>query len=75
MEQSFTADAAAMERLSHDIRTPLNIIIGFTELLLDNTPGRLNGEQRQCLSEIRQAADRILAVLDTALEGKDRGPA
>ena len=57
-----------LEKMSHDFRTPLNIIIGFTELLIDEVPGRINDEQKHCLGDIRESARRLLSLLDNYLE-------
>ncbi len=54
--------------MSHDFRTPLNITIGFTELLLDEVPGKINDEQRHCLSDVLDSARRLLSLLDDYLE-------
>jgi len=42
----------------------MNIIIGFTELLLDELPGPVNQEQRQCLNDIRESARRLLGLMN-----------
>lgn len=62
-----------MRRLSHDIRTPLNIIIGFTELLLEEVAGTVNDEQKGNLEEIRQSSDRILEILNEYLKQFESG--
>jgi signal transduction histidine kinase len=57
-----------LEKISHDFRTPLNIIIGFTELLLDEVPGKINDEQRSSLNDILNSGQRILSLLHDYLE-------
>ncbi|MFH1647072.1 MAG: histidine kinase dimerization/phospho-acceptor domain-containing protein [Chloroflexota bacterium] len=59
-----TAQTALMARFSHDFRTPLNIIIGFTELLLDEVPGEINEEQRRGLTDILDSARRLLDMVN-----------
>jgi signal transduction histidine kinase len=49
---------------SHGLRSQLNVIIGFTELLLDELPGPVNQEQRQCLNDIRESARRLLGMMN-----------
>ncbi len=56
------------ERLSHDFRAPLNIIIGFTELLLDGVPGKINEEQRRSLNDILNSSRRLLNLVRDYLE-------
>ena len=53
-----------LEHISHDFRTPLNIIIGFTELLLDEAPGKINDEQRRSLNDILDSSRRLLSLVN-----------
>ncbi|MFN8643767.1 MAG: HAMP domain-containing sensor histidine kinase [Candidatus Binatia bacterium] len=45
--------------VSHELRTPLTTLIGFTELLLDESYGRTTDEQHGALQKVR-ASGRIL---------------
>jgi signal transduction histidine kinase len=56
-------DAEFMAKLSHEFRTPLNIIIGFTELMLDEVPGKINEQQRLSLNDILNSAKRLLELV------------
>jgi signal transduction histidine kinase len=60
--------AGELARLSHDSRKLLNIIMGFTELLLDEVPGKINPAQRRNLEDIRESSQRLLALLDSCGE-------
>jgi K+-sensing histidine kinase KdpD len=53
-----------LEKISHDFRAPLNIIIGFSELLLDETPGKINGEQRRALNDILNSGHHLLTLVN-----------
>lgn len=55
-------------KMSHDFRTPLNIIIGFTELMLDEVPGKINEEQRRSLNDILSSARRLLDMVNKMAE-------
>lgn len=57
-----------LAKMSHDFRTPLNIIIGFTELMLDEVPGKINEEQRSALNDILNSAKRLLELVNNTLE-------
>jgi signal transduction histidine kinase len=52
------------EKTAHDFRASLNIIIGFTELMLDEVPGKINEEQRRSLNDILDNSQRLLALAD-----------
>lgn len=62
---SMKGDAAYQEKLSHEFRTPLNIIIGFTELMLDEVPGKINEQQRLSLNDILNSARRLLELVNS----------
>jgi len=51
--------------MSHEFRTPLNGIIGFTDLLLD-TP--LTPEQREFVATIRNGGESLLQLTDDVLD-------
>ena len=53
-----------MAHISHDLRTPLNVIMGFSALMLDEVPGKINEEQRQCLNDILSNARRLLDLIN-----------
>lgn len=67
-EQEEKPDYARFEQLSHDFRSPLNIIIGFTELLLDEIPGKINDEQRRSLNDILNSGRRLLSLTDKVFD-------
>ena len=59
---------AFLKTMSHEFRTPLNAIMGFTELLTDDQAGPLNSLQRQYLEIVHGAGRELLHVLDLVLE-------
>lgn len=65
------AKSAILANISHEFRTPLNAIIGFSELMLSEATGKIENE-RHCeyLDGIHKSAFRLLnmvnALLDTA---------
>ena len=54
-----------INNMSHEMRTPMNGIIGMTELALDTA---LSAEQRDYLSAVKYSADSMLAVIDDVLD-------
>jgi signal transduction histidine kinase len=71
--RSGLAVAGFSSDLSHDFRTPLNIIIGFSELLLEEIPGKLNEEQRLDLTDILNSGRRLLGLVNAMLERFETG--
>ena len=65
--ESNQAASTTTEAISHDLRTPLTVIIGFAELMLDEVPGQINEEQRQCLIDILNSATRLLNLTNQIL--------
>jgi len=57
-----------LARISHELRTPLNSIIGFSELMLDEVPGSVNEEQRQCLDDILASGRHLLYLVNEVLD-------
>jgi sigma-B regulation protein RsbU (phosphoserine phosphatase) len=64
-EPNIQADAAA--QLRHDFRTPINHIIGYSEILLEECEGTGNGSSASDLKKIRVAAEQLLALINTRL--------
>jgi signal transduction histidine kinase len=61
------AKTAFLGTISHEFRTPLTAIQGFTDLLAEEVPGPLNDGQRHDLARIRTASDHLLALIDEIL--------
>lgn len=57
-----------LARMSHDFRTPLNAIIGFSELLSREVPGPLNGEQARQLAMVADAGHQMLGLVNDVLD-------
>jgi two-component system, sensor histidine kinase len=59
-----TLGASELARLDHDLRGPLNAILGFGRLLEaeDLTP-----DQRECVEQIVLGGERLEALLSTTL--------
>lgn len=54
--------------ISYELRTPLNTIIGFTEMLNKNYFGDLNERQREYTGGILEASQRLLALINDILD-------
>ncbi|MDB5096763.1 MAG: sensory transduction histidine kinase [Cyanobacteria bacterium RYN_339] len=54
--------------LSHELRTPINAIMGFGSVLDDEVAGPLNPEQRRFIGRVMVAADALLALVTDLLD-------
>lgn len=54
--------------MSHEFRTPLNCVIGFSAVLLDEWIGPLNAEQKQNLTSILSAGRHLLSMINDVLD-------
>lgn len=55
--------------MTHEFRTPLTAIIGFSQLLLNNTEQEsLKEEQREYLFDILESAQRLLQIVNDLLD-------
>jgi len=64
-EKANQAKSLFLANMSHDIRTPMNGIIGMTELCLDTA---LTDEQREYLGMVKSSADSLLSLLNDILD-------
>lgn len=68
LKKATQAKSEFLASMSHELRTPLNVIIGFSELMVDKVPGKINEEQRQCLSDILDSSHRLLNLVNEVLD-------
>jgi signal transduction histidine kinase len=53
---------------SHDLRTPLTAVMGFSDLLLEDTYGELNDAQRIAVGHIENSAQNLLEIVNNLLD-------
>ncbi|HLJ56191.1 MAG TPA: HAMP domain-containing sensor histidine kinase [Chthonomonadaceae bacterium] len=53
---------------SHDLRTPLTAVLGFSELLLEDTYGPLNDAQRTAVGHIENSAQNLHEIVGNLLD-------
>jgi PAS domain S-box-containing protein len=66
-QQANQAKADFLAVISHELRTPMNAIIGFSELLVDEMAGPLSAKQREFLSRIRASSVHLLQLINEVL--------
>ncbi|ADJ24103.1 multi-sensor signal transduction histidine kinase [Hyphomicrobium denitrificans ATCC 51888] len=54
--------------ISYELRTPLNSIIGFSEMLASPLFGDLNAKQREYLADIMSSSKTLLAIINDILD-------
>ena len=62
-----TAKASFLTRMSHEFRTPLGIVLGYSSLLSEGVAGPVNDAQRQQLRRIDTAAKHLLTLIEEIL--------
>lgn len=68
IEAASTAKSQFLANMSHEFRTPLNAIIGFTEVLQDQIPGPLNADQMEYLGDIHEGGLLLLRLINDVLD-------
>lgn len=54
--------------VSHQLRTPLTAIKWFIQILLSQSPGKLNSKQKQLLRDSRESTERMLGLIRTLVD-------
>jgi hypothetical protein len=60
-------DLADPATLCHELRTPMNAVLGYAELLLDGSAGPLGAEARQYCGHIQAAGRRLGDLIDALM--------
>jgi signal transduction histidine kinase/ActR/RegA family two-component response regulator len=67
-ERENQAKSEFMSQVSHEMRTPLNAILGFAQLMAMDTELPLTGKQQERLRVLHQSGLRLLALVDQLLQ-------
>jgi PAS domain S-box-containing protein len=64
-DRAVNAKADLLARISHEVRTPLNAIIGFAEVMIAERFGALGNERYvEYMKDIRASGERVIAIID-----------
>jgi PAS domain S-box-containing protein len=68
-ERAANAKADMLARISHEVRTPLNAIIGFAEVMIGERFGALGNERYvEYMKDIRASGQRVISIINDLLE-------
>ncbi|MDP3691350.1 PAS domain-containing protein [Bradyrhizobium sp.] len=68
-ERAANAKADMLARISHEVRTPLNAIIGFAEVMIGERFGSLGNERYvEYMKDIRASGERVIAIINDLLD-------
>src|SRR5258708_19197535 len=73
LEAATRAKSDFLASMSHELRTPLNAVLGFSGLLTEQLGGTLAAQQTRFLSNIREAREHLLELINEALHLPERG--
>lgn len=68
LEQAIEARARLVRGITHDLKNPLNAIMGYTDLLSEGVKGPLSTEQAQSVKRIHRSAESLLSLIDDILD-------
>ncbi|MBI4431728.1 MAG: HAMP domain-containing histidine kinase [Candidatus Omnitrophica bacterium] len=60
--------AQFIANVSHELKTPLNTIVGYTDLLREKKYGEMSAEQDDILRRVQSASQRFLALIQNLLD-------
>jgi signal transduction histidine kinase len=68
LERASKMKSQFLARMSHELRAPMNSIIGYSEVLLDELDGELNEEQKTDVRSVLKASEHLLRLINEILD-------
>jgi PAS domain S-box-containing protein len=67
-ERASSAKSEFLAKVSHEVRTPLNAIVGFSEIMMEERLGTLDDRYRAYARDIHTSGAHILSLLNDLLD-------
>jgi PAS domain S-box-containing protein len=67
-ESASLAKSQFLATMSHEVRTPINAVIGYLDLLTLETAGTVNSDQRQLIARARTSVTHLLSLVSEVLD-------
>ena len=67
-EDASLAKTRFLHNMSHDIRTPMNAILGYTQLMEDELKGKELPETLDHLKKLKQSGNLLLSIINNVLD-------
>ena len=67
-EDASLAKTRFLNNMSHDIRTPMNAILGYAQLMEDKLKGKDLPETSEYLEKLQQSGNLLLAIINNVLD-------
>jgi signal transduction histidine kinase len=68
LEAADRLKSAFVSNVSYELRTPLNTILGFAQMLADPAFGQLGEKQREYVADILSSGETLRAIIDDILD-------
>ncbi len=63
------AKSGMLARISHEVRTPLNAIMGFADVMIEERFGALGNERYvEYMKDVRASGESVIAIIDNLLD-------
>ena len=62
------AKSEFLANMSHELKTPLNSVIGFSEILIDKSFGEINEKQEKYLTNIHKSGKHLLEMINDIID-------
>ena len=67
-EKASRAKSEFLSSVTHELRTPMNAVLGFSELLVSDTENNLTEEQLESVSYIKENGEQLLKLIEGVLD-------